>query len=107
MTGHPALTLPAGFAADGLPLAVQLIGPWHADDRLLALAATLEQARPWAGRTPQDRWQAGTDAPIVPGEPIVPGTFAIKIVAKVPGTIAQRLIRTIRISGTTARQVNM
>lgn len=56
MTGHPALTLPAGFDAAGLPLAVQLVGPWHADDRLLRLAAAVEQARPWAGRTPQDRW---------------------------------------------------
>lgn len=56
MTGHPAVTLPAGFDDAGLPLAVQLVGPWHADDGLLRLAAALEQARPWAGVTPPDRW---------------------------------------------------
>ena len=56
MTGHPAVTLPSGFDADGLPLAVQLVGPWHADDRLLRLAAALEQARPWAQHRPDDRW---------------------------------------------------
>ena len=56
MTGHPAVTLPAGFDADGLPLAVQLVGPWHSDDRLLGLAAALECARPWAGHTPEDCW---------------------------------------------------
>lgn len=57
MTGHPAVTLPAGYDDRDLPLAVQVVGPWHADDRLLRLAAALEQARPWAHRTPDDWWQ--------------------------------------------------
>ena len=50
LTGHPALTVPAGFASDGLPTAVQLIGPWGGDTDLLRLGALLEEARPWAGR---------------------------------------------------------
>lgn len=50
LTGHPALTVPAGMAADGLPTAVQLVGRWGADMDLLRLGAVLEQARPWAGR---------------------------------------------------------
>ncbi len=52
LTGHPALTLPAGLARDGLPTAVQLIGPWGGDMDLLRLGSLLEQARPWAGRRP-------------------------------------------------------
>jgi amidase len=42
MTGHPALTVP-GAEAEGLPVGLMLIGPHWADDRLLALAATLER----------------------------------------------------------------
>ena len=41
LTGSPAISLPAGAGADGLPLAVQLIGrPWE-DHRVLAAARTL------------------------------------------------------------------
>ena len=52
LTGHPALTVPSGFDADGLPTAVQLIGRWGADLDLLRLGAVLEEARPWSGRRP-------------------------------------------------------
>lgn len=40
--GVPAVSVPAGLAADGLPLAVQLIGQRHDDVRLMALTAQLE-----------------------------------------------------------------
>ncbi len=53
LTGHPALTIPSGFAADGLPTAVQLVGRWGADLDLLRLGALLEQARPWAATRPK------------------------------------------------------
>jgi aspartyl-tRNA(Asn)/glutamyl-tRNA(Gln) amidotransferase subunit A len=52
LTGHPAVSVPAGFTAAGLPVGVQLIAPWYADARLLALARVIEQARPWADRVP-------------------------------------------------------
>ena len=39
--GVPAVSVPAGLAADGLPLAVQLIGQRHDDVRLMALTAQL------------------------------------------------------------------
>lgn len=52
LTGQPAITLPAGTGADGLPLSVQLVGRRGAEDVLLALAAQLEQAQPWAQRRP-------------------------------------------------------
>jgi aspartyl-tRNA(Asn)/glutamyl-tRNA(Gln) amidotransferase subunit A len=44
LTGSPAVALPAGSAADGRPLSVQLIGrPWE-DHRLLAVAGLLERS---------------------------------------------------------------
>ncbi|HET9984650.1 MAG TPA: amidase family protein [Longimicrobiales bacterium] len=43
-TGLPALAAPAGFTADGLPVAVELLGRPLADARLVALAYAYEQA---------------------------------------------------------------
>ena len=40
-SGLPAISLPAG-AVDGLPLGLQVVGRWQADERLLAWAETLE-----------------------------------------------------------------
>jgi aspartyl-tRNA(Asn)/glutamyl-tRNA(Gln) amidotransferase subunit A len=53
LTGHPALTVPSGFAEDGLPTGVQLVGPWGADMTLLRLGALLELDRPWAQHRPK------------------------------------------------------
>jgi amidase len=50
--GQPAASVPAGFDAAGLPLAVQLAGPRDGEATLLALSAQLEAARPWADRRP-------------------------------------------------------
>ncbi len=47
VTGNPAASVPAGVAADGLPLAVQLVGRRHDETTLLSLSAQLEAARPW------------------------------------------------------------
>jgi amidase len=51
-TGQPAASVPAGFAADGLPLAVQLVGRPHDEATLLSLAAQIEATQPWANRRP-------------------------------------------------------
>ncbi|HTU79371.1 MAG TPA: amidase [Solirubrobacteraceae bacterium] len=52
ITGLPAVSLPLHWSEQGLPVGVQLTaGPWQ-DGALLALAAQLERARPWAGRRP-------------------------------------------------------
>ena len=53
LTGHPALTVPSGFAADGLPTSLQIVGRWGADMDVLRLGALIEQARPWSGRRPK------------------------------------------------------
>jgi aspartyl-tRNA(Asn)/glutamyl-tRNA(Gln) amidotransferase subunit A len=52
LSGSPAVTLPCGFGADGLPIGLQLVGPHMADARLLRAAALFEAARPWADRRP-------------------------------------------------------
>lgn len=52
LTGQPAMTLPAGRGADGLPLSVQLVGRHGAEGILYSLGAQLEQARPWAQERP-------------------------------------------------------
>jgi amidase len=50
--GNPAMAVPAGFADDGMPLSVQIIGRPGEEGPLLALAAQLEAERPWADRRP-------------------------------------------------------
>jgi amidase len=50
--GNPAASVPSGFAADGMPLAVQLISRFGDEATLLSLAAELEAERPWADRRP-------------------------------------------------------
>lgn len=50
--GQPAASVPAGLDDDGLPLAIQLAGPPSGETTILALAAQLEQARPWAHLRP-------------------------------------------------------
>jgi amidase len=50
VTGLPAVSLPMHWTDDGVPVGAQLTaGPWQ-DGLLTALAAQLEQARPWAAR---------------------------------------------------------
>ena len=53
-TGQPAVAVPAGFTADGLPLAVQIVGRPGDETTLLSLAAQLEGERPWADRRPPE-----------------------------------------------------
>ena len=50
--GNPAISVPMGFAPDGMPLAVQIIGRPGDEATLLSLAAQLEAERPWADARP-------------------------------------------------------
>jgi amidase len=52
LTGQPAVTIPAGFGGDGLPLSVQLVGRLGAERTLYSLAGQLEQSRPWGEKWP-------------------------------------------------------
>jgi amidase len=49
-TGQPSISVPLFEGEDGLPLAVQIAGRPAGEANLLALAAQLEQAHPWADR---------------------------------------------------------
>ena len=52
LSGHPAVSLPCGWSSDGLPIGLQIVGPWYGDRRVLALAAHLERERPCARPIP-------------------------------------------------------
>ena len=52
VTGCPALSMPAGFDSDGLPVGIQLVGRQGADVALLRAAKALESATGHAARRP-------------------------------------------------------
>ncbi len=53
VTGQPAISVPAGFGEDGLPIGAQLVAKPLGEDTLLQVATQLEAARPWAARHPE------------------------------------------------------
>ena len=52
MTGNPALSVPAGVSANGVPFGLQIIGPRFRDSWLLELAARFEERQPWPRTAP-------------------------------------------------------
>jgi amidase len=52
LTGQPAVSLPLGWTADGLPVGVMLAGRPAGDAALLSVAAQVEAAAPWRLRRP-------------------------------------------------------
>ena len=52
MTGLPAVSVPAGFHADGLPCGLQIVGPQRADFETLQIAFAFEQATEFWQRRP-------------------------------------------------------
>jgi aspartyl-tRNA(Asn)/glutamyl-tRNA(Gln) amidotransferase subunit A len=59
VAGLPALALPAGWSADGLPVSVQLVGPAGSERRLIALGRRLDTA---LNQYRPPRGQQGSDA---------------------------------------------
>src|SRR6201999_1545943 len=51
-TGNPPMSIPFGLGADGMPLAIQVIGRPHSESLLISLAAQIEAERPWADLRP-------------------------------------------------------
>ena len=63
ITGQPAISLPLGWSAEGLPIGMQLVGRPYGEARIIALAAQIERAFPWAGRYPADVRGPGAETP--------------------------------------------
>ena len=57
LTGHPAISVPCGFTAAGLPVGLQIVGARFDDLGVLRAARALEQIQPWAAV-----WPAGFSA---------------------------------------------
>jgi len=51
-SGHPALVIPALRSFAGMPVGVQIVGPYGSDERLLAFAAALEARLGMVGARP-------------------------------------------------------
>jgi Asp-tRNA(Asn)/Glu-tRNA(Gln) amidotransferase A subunit family amidase len=52
MSGQPAISIPCGMTASGLPVGLQVVGRRFAERTLLRAAAAFEAALPWSGRRP-------------------------------------------------------
>jgi aspartyl-tRNA(Asn)/glutamyl-tRNA(Gln) amidotransferase subunit A len=53
LAGLPGMSIPAGFAPDGLPVGLQLVGRYFDEARLLNVAHRYQQATDWHQRTPK------------------------------------------------------
>lgn len=47
LTQQPALSVPAGLTEDGRPVGLQVVGPRHSDDLVLAVGRAIEAVLPW------------------------------------------------------------
>jgi amidase len=58
LTGCPALAVPAGFSAAGLPIGLQIVGPNRGEVACLQLAKAYETATGWTQKRPPPEIQA-------------------------------------------------
>jgi aspartyl-tRNA(Asn)/glutamyl-tRNA(Gln) amidotransferase subunit A len=52
LSSHPAISIPCGLSANGLPLGIQFAAPWYADALLIRLAQHIETNLPWKSLAP-------------------------------------------------------
>lgn len=52
-SGHPAISIPAGFASNGFPVGLQIVGKRWQDTEVLAAARAFEKRKPWYDRYPR------------------------------------------------------
>ena len=63
ISGQPALSLPMGWSSSGLPIGVQFVGQPYGEALIIALAAEVERAAPWAAKYPaHPRGRSGSAA---------------------------------------------
>jgi hypothetical protein len=106
VTGLPALTAPAGFTPDGMPIGVELLGRPFDDARLVAMAYDYEQST-------HPRRAPSTTPPLIGGKAPKPATFAVVAsdkAASVHGEFSydptrRALAYSVRVSGVPASQV--
>ena len=53
LLGLPGCSIPCGANAEGLPIGMQLVGRWFADQRVLNVAFAYQQATEWGVRKPR------------------------------------------------------
>jgi amidase len=75
VTGLPALSMPAGFTPDSLPLGIELMGRPLSDARLVAFAYDYEHAV-------NPRRPPSTTPPLVTGKAPVPAAYVARVPAK-------------------------
>ena len=51
----PVITVPSGFAPNGVPTGIQLVGRTYEDSSVFRAASAFERARPWAYDRPKNR----------------------------------------------------
>ena len=52
VTEQPAATVPCGFASNGLPVGLQIVGRWRDNVAVLRASAAFEEIAPWAETRP-------------------------------------------------------
>ena len=52
ISGQPAISLPLGWSAEGLPIGVQIVGRPYGEALIISLAAQIERAAPWEAHYP-------------------------------------------------------
>jgi amidase len=60
VSGQPSMSVPGGFAADGMPVGMMFTAALCREDILFSLAGQLERARPWS--TPAAGWERSATA---------------------------------------------
>ena len=53
LAGLPGMSIPCGFGQGGMPVGLQLIGPWFGEARMLNVAHQYQQATDWHRRMPE------------------------------------------------------